>query len=139
MAIAIQTQVAYSLHMKAIFVELPAFAKYRSEYLDDEGFRDLQKKSDIEFQNILDNALESSMATMLLTHFHWPIYGNTDLYDLERNSYCGANPHYREYAYLFDYIVFGHNHEESYTVTEDAIFVNSGSNYECPAYQVIDI
>ena len=42
MAIAIQTQVAYSLHMKAIFVELPAFAKYRSEYLDDEGFRDLQ-------------------------------------------------------------------------------------------------
>ena len=28
--------------MKAIFVELPAFAKYRSEYLNDEGFRDLQ-------------------------------------------------------------------------------------------------
>jgi len=28
--------------MKAIFVELPAFAKYRSEYLDDEGFLDLQ-------------------------------------------------------------------------------------------------
>lgn len=28
--------------MKAIFVELPAFAKYRPEYLDDEGFRDLQ-------------------------------------------------------------------------------------------------
>jgi len=102
-------------------------------------FRDLQKKSDIEFQNILDNALESDMATMLLTHFHWPIYGNTDLYDLERNSYCGANPHYREYAYLFDYIVFGHNHEEAYTVTEDTIFVNSGSNYECPAYQIIDI
>ena len=28
--------------MKAIFVELPAFARYRSEYLNDEGFRDLQ-------------------------------------------------------------------------------------------------
>ena len=30
------------MFMKAIFVELPAFAKYRPEYLDDEGFRDLQ-------------------------------------------------------------------------------------------------
>ncbi|MHB1358697.1 MAG: type II toxin-antitoxin system RelE/ParE family toxin [Rhodocyclaceae bacterium] len=28
--------------MKAIFVELPAFAKYRHGYLDDESFRDLQ-------------------------------------------------------------------------------------------------
>ena len=28
--------------MKAIFVELPVFAKYRLEYLDDEGFRTLQ-------------------------------------------------------------------------------------------------
>ena len=28
--------------MKAIFVELPVFARYRPEYLDDEGFRDLQ-------------------------------------------------------------------------------------------------
>lgn len=28
--------------MKAIFVELPVFAKYRLEYLDDEGFRALQ-------------------------------------------------------------------------------------------------
>lgn len=28
--------------MKAIFVELPAFSKYRPEYLDDEGFRELQ-------------------------------------------------------------------------------------------------
>jgi hypothetical protein len=28
--------------MKAIFVELPAFAKYRPDYLDDESFRDLQ-------------------------------------------------------------------------------------------------
>jgi hypothetical protein len=28
--------------MKALFVELPAFAKYRPEYLEDEGFRDLQ-------------------------------------------------------------------------------------------------
>lgn len=29
--------------MKALFVELPAFAKYRAEYLDDEGFRGLQQ------------------------------------------------------------------------------------------------
>jgi hypothetical protein len=28
--------------MKAVFVELPAFAKFRPDYLDDEGFRDLQ-------------------------------------------------------------------------------------------------
>lgn len=28
--------------MKAIFVELPAFARYRADYLDDEGFRILQ-------------------------------------------------------------------------------------------------
>jgi hypothetical protein len=30
------------MFMKAIFIELPVFAKYRPEYLDDEGFRDLQ-------------------------------------------------------------------------------------------------
>lgn len=29
--------------MKAVFVELPAFTRYRSTYLDDEAFRDLQK------------------------------------------------------------------------------------------------
>lgn len=28
--------------MKALFVELPAFARYRADYLDDEGFRSLQ-------------------------------------------------------------------------------------------------
>lgn len=28
--------------MKAVFVELPAFERYRSDYLDDEGFRALQ-------------------------------------------------------------------------------------------------
>lgn len=28
--------------MKAIFVELPAFARHRDEYLDDDGFRALQ-------------------------------------------------------------------------------------------------
>ncbi len=28
--------------MKAIFIELPAFVKYRPDYLDDESFRDLQ-------------------------------------------------------------------------------------------------
>lgn len=28
--------------MKAVFVELPAFARYRADYLDDEGFRGLQ-------------------------------------------------------------------------------------------------
>ena len=29
--------------MKALFVELPAFAKYRADNLDDEGFRGLQQ------------------------------------------------------------------------------------------------
>ena len=29
--------------MKALFVELPTFAKYRADYLDDEGFRGLQQ------------------------------------------------------------------------------------------------
>jgi len=28
--------------MKALFVELPAFSRYRSDYLDDDGFRALQ-------------------------------------------------------------------------------------------------
>lgn len=28
--------------MKAVFVELPAFEKYRAQYLDDEGFKELQ-------------------------------------------------------------------------------------------------
>lgn len=28
--------------MKAVFVELPAFARHRADYLDDEGFRGLQ-------------------------------------------------------------------------------------------------
>jgi hypothetical protein len=28
--------------MKALFVELPAFARFRNDYLDDEGFRGLQ-------------------------------------------------------------------------------------------------
>lgn len=28
--------------MKALFIELPAFLRYRAEYLDDEGFRGLQ-------------------------------------------------------------------------------------------------
>jgi hypothetical protein len=29
--------------MKALFVELPAFARYRADYFDDEGFRGLQQ------------------------------------------------------------------------------------------------
>lgn len=28
--------------MKALFVELPAFPRFRGDYLDDEGFRGLQ-------------------------------------------------------------------------------------------------
>ncbi len=37
------TQIAYNARMKALFVELPAFARHREEYLDDEGFRNLQR------------------------------------------------------------------------------------------------
>lgn len=29
-------------NMKAVFVELPAFARFRADYLDDDGFRGLQ-------------------------------------------------------------------------------------------------
>ncbi len=29
--------------MKALFIELPAFSRYRSDYLDDDGFNALQK------------------------------------------------------------------------------------------------
>jgi hypothetical protein len=29
--------------VKAVFVELPAFTRYRASYLDDEGFRGLQE------------------------------------------------------------------------------------------------
>jgi hypothetical protein len=28
--------------MKAVFVEMPAFARFRDDYLDDDGYRDLQ-------------------------------------------------------------------------------------------------
>jgi hypothetical protein len=41
MSIYIYTLVEYS-HMKAIFVELPAFERKRNQYLHDEAFRQLQ-------------------------------------------------------------------------------------------------
>jgi hypothetical protein len=36
------TQIAYTRRVKAVFVELPAFSRYRSDYLDDEAFGRLQ-------------------------------------------------------------------------------------------------
>jgi len=36
------TQAAYNLFMKAVFVELPAFERYRADYLDDDGFDGLR-------------------------------------------------------------------------------------------------
>lgn len=36
-------QLAYSLCMKATFIELPPFARYRQVYLDDDAFRSLQQ------------------------------------------------------------------------------------------------
>lgn len=41
-SLAIYPQLAYICPMKALFVELPAFAKYRADYLDDDGFGKLQ-------------------------------------------------------------------------------------------------
>jgi len=41
-SLAIYPQLAYIHSMKALFVELPAFAKYRADYLDDDGFGKLQ-------------------------------------------------------------------------------------------------
>jgi hypothetical protein len=36
------TQVAYARLMKAVFIELPAFERHRDDYLDDDGFAQLQ-------------------------------------------------------------------------------------------------
>ena len=36
------TQITYTYGMKALFVELPAFERYRSAYLSDEAYRGLQ-------------------------------------------------------------------------------------------------
>ena len=40
--LADRTQLTYNSNMKALFVELPAFARYRADYMDDDGFRGLQ-------------------------------------------------------------------------------------------------
>ena len=42
MQLAKYPQVAYIFPMKALFVELPAFARHRADYLADEEFRALQ-------------------------------------------------------------------------------------------------
>jgi hypothetical protein len=36
------TQVAYTRQMKAVFIDLPAFERHRDDYLDDDGFAQLQ-------------------------------------------------------------------------------------------------
>jgi hypothetical protein len=41
--IANYPQLAYSQHMNALFVELPAFARYRADYFSDDGFLSLQQ------------------------------------------------------------------------------------------------
>jgi len=38
------TQLAYNEPMKAVFIELPAFARHRAEYLDDSAFIRLQSE-----------------------------------------------------------------------------------------------
>ena len=38
------TQVAYNQDVKAVFVELPAFARFRADYLDDPAFATLQQE-----------------------------------------------------------------------------------------------
>jgi hypothetical protein len=40
--IGMYTQVAYTSQMKAVFIELPAFERHRDDYLDDDGFAQLQ-------------------------------------------------------------------------------------------------
>jgi hypothetical protein len=40
--LSIYTQPAYNPTVQALFVELPAFARFRQDYLDDERFRELQ-------------------------------------------------------------------------------------------------
>jgi hypothetical protein len=36
------TQVTYNISMKALFIELPPFARYRQDYLADNDYRNLQ-------------------------------------------------------------------------------------------------
>ena len=43
MAIVSLRNLRIILAMKALFIELPAFSRYRTDYLDDENFRGLQK------------------------------------------------------------------------------------------------
>ena len=38
----VYTQIAYNTCVKAVFVELPAFERYRTDYLDEEAFGNLQ-------------------------------------------------------------------------------------------------
>ncbi len=44
-AICVYTQIAYNLIVKAVFVELPAFERYRADYLEDAAFANLQHAS----------------------------------------------------------------------------------------------
>jgi hypothetical protein len=50
--------------VKALFVELPAFARHRPDYLDDEGFRGLQN-------TLLDNP----EAGNVIKGHGWPAQG----------------------------------------------------------------
>lgn len=43
MAVVYLRNLRIILAMKALFIELPAFSRYRTDYLDDENFRGLQK------------------------------------------------------------------------------------------------
>jgi len=42
-ATCVYTQLAYSIALHAVFVELPAFERHRADYLDDAAFADLQE------------------------------------------------------------------------------------------------
>ncbi|WP_225589258.1 MULTISPECIES: addiction module toxin RelE [unclassified Achromobacter] len=55
--------------MKALFIELPAFLRYRSDYLDDDGFRGLQETmmQNPDAGDVLEGAggLQASCATAI--------------------------------------------------------------------------
>ena len=40
--LVLYTQLAYTITMNAVFIELPAFERHRDDYLDDDGFTRLQ-------------------------------------------------------------------------------------------------
>lgn len=63
-AVYIYTQITYTLAVKAVFVELPAFERHRTDYLDDKDeMADLTPKQRKALKAMLKAELESRRPT----------------------------------------------------------------------------